>query len=157
VKLTDACIQKPILAWMLMAATVVFGAVAATRIGISQFPDVDFPTISISVTWEGAAPEAVEHDVVEPIEEAVVQVEGVRTISSSARQGSASVTVELDLSRDVDLALQDVQAKVSQAQRQLPRDVDPPIISKTNPEDQPILWVGLSVPFPRLLLADTAR
>jgi hydrophobe/amphiphile efflux-1 (HAE1) family protein len=157
VKLTEACIQKPLFAWMLMAATVVFGAVAATRIGISQFPDVDFPTISISVTWEGAAPEAVEHDVVEQIEEAVVQVEGVRTITSSARQGLATVTVELDLSRDVDLAMQDVQAKVSQAQQRLPRDIDPPVVSKTNPEDQPILWVGLSGPFPRQLLGDTAR
>jgi hydrophobe/amphiphile efflux-1 (HAE1) family protein len=157
VNLTEACIRKPLFAWMLMAATVLFGAVAATRIGISQFPDVDFPTISISITWEGASPEAVEHDVVEQIEEAVVQVEGVKTITSSARQGLATVTVELDLSRDVDLALQDVQAKVSQAQRQLPRDVDPPVISKTNPEDQPILWVGLSGPFPRQLLGDTAR
>jgi len=157
VNLTDACIKKPVFAWMLMAATVVFGAVAATRIGISQFPDVDFPTISISVAWEGASPEAVEADVVEPIEEAVVQVEGVRTITSSARQGSATITVELDLARNVDLALQDVQAKVSAAQRRLPRDIDPPVISKTNPEDQPILWVGLSGPFPRQLLGDTAR
>lgn len=155
--LTEACIKKPVFAWMLMAATVVFGAVAASRIGISQFPDVDFPTISIAVAWEGASPDAVEADVVEPLEEAVVQVEGVRTISSSARQGAATITVELDLARSVDLALQDVQAKVSAAQRRLPRDIDPPVISKTNPEDQPILWVGLSGPFPRQLLGDTAR
>jgi multidrug efflux pump len=155
--ITEACIKKPLFAWMIMTATVVFGVVAATRIGISQFPDVDFPTISINVPWEGAAPENLEHDVVEPIEEAVVQVEGVRAITSSARQGSASITVELDLSRNVDLALQDVQTRVAQAQRSLPRDVDPPTISKTNPEDQPIMWLGLSGPFPRQLLADTAR
>lgn len=85
--LTDICIKKPVFAWMLMAATVVFGGIAATRIGISQFPDVDFPTISVSVTWEGAAPEVVEHDVIELLEEAVVQVEGVRSITSSSRQG----------------------------------------------------------------------
>ncbi|MBI4511290.1 MAG: efflux RND transporter permease subunit [Deltaproteobacteria bacterium] len=156
-KLTEACIRKPVLAWMIMAATVVFGGVAATRIGISQFPDVDFPTINISVGWEGAAPEAVEHEVVEPLEEAVYQVEGVQSVTSSARQGGASITVYLDLSRDVDLALQDVQAKVAQAQQRLPRDVDPPVISKTNPEDQPIMWVGLSGPFSRQLLSDTAR
>ena len=64
--LTEACIKKPVFAWMLMAATVLFGVVAATRIGISQFPDVDFPAISISATWEGASPEAVESDLVEP-------------------------------------------------------------------------------------------
>ncbi len=156
-KLTDACIEKPVFAWMLMAATVVFGGVAASRIGISQFPDVDFPTISVGVTWEGAAPEVIENDVIEILEESLVQVEGVKSITSSSRQGGGSITVELDLSRDVDLALQDVQTKVSQSQQRLPRDMDPPVISKTNPEDQPIMWIGLSGPFPQRVLADYAR
>lgn len=155
--LTEACLRKPVLAWMMMLATIVFGLVAASRIGISQFPDVDFPTITVSISWEGAAPEVVEHDVVEQIEEAVVQVEGVKSITSSSRQGGATVTVELDLSRDVDAALQDVQAKVSQTQNRLPRDIDPPVISKTNPEDQPIMWVGLSGPYPPQTLSDYAR
>jgi len=155
--ITEVCIRKPVLAWMLMAATVLFGGVAATRIGISQFPDVDFPTISVSVNWEGAAPEVIENDVVQILEEALVQVEGVRSLTSSSRQGRASVTVELDLARDVDLALQDVQTKVAQAARRLPRDLDPPVVSKTNPEDQPIMWVGLSGPFPPQVLADYAR
>lgn len=155
--ITEACIRKPVFAWMLMAATIVFGAVAASRIGISQFPDVDFPTISVSVTWEGAAPEAVEHDVIEPLEEALMQVEGVRTVNSSSRQGGGNITVELDLARNVDLALQDVQTRVAQAARVLPRDVDPPVISKSNPEDQPIMWVGLSGPFAQTVLADFAR
>ena len=155
--ITEVCIRKPVLAWMLMAATVLFGAVAATRIGISQFPDVDFPTISVSVNWEGAAPEVIENDVVQILEEALVQVEGVRSLTSSSRQGRASVTVELDLARNVDVALQDVQTKVAQAARRLPRDLDPPVVSKTNPEDQPIMWVGLSGPFPPQVLADYAR
>ncbi|MCI0527521.1 MAG: efflux RND transporter permease subunit, partial [Nitrospira sp.] len=105
----------------------------------------------------GAAPEAVEQDVVEIIEEAVIQVEGVRSINSSSRQGGANITVELDISRDIDLALQDVQTKVAQAQRRLPQDIDPPVISKTNPEDQPIMWVGLSGPFSPQVLSDFAR
>ncbi len=155
--LTEACIKKPVLAWMIMGATVVFGGVAATRIGISQFPDVDFPTINVNVDWEGAAPEVVENDVVELLEEALVQVEGVRALTSTSRQGGASITVELDLERDVDLALQDVQARVAQAQRQLPLDIEPPVISKTNPEDQPILWLGLSGPFSQQVLSDYAR
>src|SRR5688572_11307608 len=156
-KLTEICIEKPVLAWMLMTATVVFGGVAMTRIGISQFPDVDFPTISVNATWEGAAPESVEHDVIELLEEAVVQVEGVRSISSSSSQGQGSITIELNIVRDVDIALQDVQAQVAQAAVRLPRDMDPPVISKSNPEDQPIMWVGLSGAFPQQLLADTAR
>ncbi len=156
-KITEACIKNPVFAWMLMLATVVFGGVAATRIGISQYPDVDFPTISVSAAWEGAAPEVIEHDVVEPIEEALMQVEGVRNITSTSRQGSGNVTVELDLARDVDLALQDVQTRVAQVQRRLPRDIEPPVVSKSNPEDQPILWIGLSGPYSPQLLADYAR
>ena len=73
-KITEACIQKPVFAWMLMAGTVLFGLVAASRIGISQMPDVDFPTINVSVNWEGAAPEVIENDVLQPLEEALVQV-----------------------------------------------------------------------------------
>jgi multidrug efflux pump subunit AcrB len=155
--LTEVCIKKPVFAWMLMAGTVLFGLVAASRIGISQFPDVDFPTITVNVTWEGAAPEVIENDVVETLEEALVQVEGVKSITSTSRQGSASVTVELDIARDVDLALQDVQTKVSQAQQRLPRDIDPPVISKTNPEDNPIMWIGLSGPYSRQTIADYTR
>ena len=155
--LTEACIKKPVFAWMLMAGTIVFGLVAASRIGISQMPDVDFPTINVSATWEGAAPEVIENDVLQPLEEALVQVEGVKEITSTARQGRGSVTVELDLSRDVDLALQDVSTKVQQAAQRLPRDIDPPVVSKTNPEDQPIMWLGISGTFPRQVLADYAR
>jgi len=153
-KITEVCVKKPVLAWMMMAATIVFGIVAGLRIGISQFPDVDFPTISVSVSWAGAAPEVVENDITETLEEALVQVEGLKTISSSSRMGGASITLEIDLSRDVDLALQDVQAKVSQAQRLLPRDIDPPVISKSNPEDQPIMMLSLAGAVPARVLTD---
>jgi multidrug efflux pump len=156
-KITDVCIDRPVFAWMLMAGLILFGLVAGSRIGISQFPDVDFPSINVSVSWEGAAPEVMENDVVEPLEEALAQVEGIRTIDSRATQGSASISIELDIDRNVDVALQDVQTKVSQAARRLPRDIDPPVISKSNPEDNPIMWIGLSGPFPRQLLSDIAR
>ncbi|QRN93025.1 efflux RND transporter permease subunit [Archangium violaceum] len=155
--ITEVCIKKPVFAWMLMAATIVFGLVAAQRIGISQFPDVDYPVISISVTWEGASPEAVESDIIEPLEEAAMQVEGVKSITSKSSLGGGSISVELDLSRDVDQALQDVTSKVSQAQNRLPRDIDPPVISKSNPEDQPIVQVGVSGPFSRQFISDFAR
>ncbi|WNG47694.1 efflux RND transporter permease subunit [Archangium minus] len=155
--ITEVCIKKPVFAWMLMAATIVFGLVAAQRIGISQFPDVDYPVISISVSWEGASPEAVESDIIEPLEEAAMQVEGVKAITSKSSMGGGSISVELDLSRNVDQALQDVTSKVSQAQNRLPRDIDPPVISKSNPEDQPIIQVGVSGPFSRQFISDFAR
>ncbi len=155
--ITEVCVRKPVFAWMLMAGTIVFGLVALSRIGISQFPDVDFPTISVDITWEGAAPEVVENDVVEVVEEALAQVEGIKGITSVSRQGRASITIELSLDRDVDVALQDVQTKVTRAQQRLPRDIDPPVISKSNPEDNPIMWVGLSGPYSQQVLSDYAR
>ncbi|MCC7381488.1 MAG: efflux RND transporter permease subunit [Deltaproteobacteria bacterium] len=155
--LTEVSIRRPVLAWMIMIAAVLFGAVAGSRLGISQFPDVDFPTLNVSLTWEGASPEVMESDVVEPIEEALVQVEGLRSLTSVSSQGSANVTLELDLDRDVDFALQDVQTRISQTGRVLPRDLDPPVVSKTNPEDQPIMWVAVSGPFSRQYVADFAR
>ncbi len=155
--LTDVCLRKPVLAWMLMAGTILFGLVAATRIGVSQFPDVDYPTISVSVAWNGAAPEDVESGIVNVLEESLAQVEGVQTITSSSTMGSARITATFDMSRDIDLALQDTQAKIAQAGRQLPSDINPPVVSKSNPDDQPILTIGVSGPFSRQLLADTAR
>ncbi|MHB8054130.1 MAG: efflux RND transporter permease subunit [Candidatus Aminicenantales bacterium] len=152
--LTETCVRKPVLAWMLMAATIVFGLVAGLRIGISQFPDVDFPTITVGVSWAGAAPEVVENDIVELLEEALMQVEGIRTITSTSRQGSAYVTLEIEMSRGIDLAMQEVQNKVAQIQRRLPQDIDPPTISKNNPEDQPILMASLSGAFPQRVLSD---
>src|SRR6185503_2586578 len=113
--------------------------------------------ITVSLSWPGAAPSAVERELVEPLEQAISQVEGVKQISSQARQGSARVTATFDISRNVDLALQDVQARVAQAQRQLPRDVPAATVSKSNPDDTPILTIGVSGAFSRQLLSDVAR
>ena len=155
--ITDVSIKNPVFAWMLMAGTVLFGVVAATRIGISQYPDVDYPNITVSMSWQGASPAAVERELLDPLEQAIAQVEGVQQIQSQAREGSARVTATFDLSRDVDLALQDVQAKVAQAQRSLPKDVPAATVSKSNPDDTPILTVGVSGPFARQMLADVAK
>jgi len=155
--LSDLSIRNHVFAWMLMAALILFGAIGYARLGVSQNPDVDFPVINVSVGLEGASPEVVETDLIEVLEDAVVSIEGVKTITSTARQGRASVVVEFDLKRDIDLALQDVQTKIAQAARLLPRDIDPPVITKTNPEDQPILWLNLSGDRPPQQLADYIR
>jgi multidrug efflux pump len=157
VNITEVCLRRPVLAWMLMAATILFGIIAVTRIGISQFPDVDNPTITVSVSWPGGSPEDIETGIINPVEDAMSQVTGVLTLASSAKQGSARVTATFDLSRDIDLALQDTQAKIAQVQRNLPTSAMPPVVSKSNPDDQPIMTVGLSGPFSRQLLADVAR
>ncbi len=155
--LTDVSIRNPVFAWMLMASTLLFGLIAAMRIGVSQYPDVDYPNITVSLSWPGASPAAVEREVIEPLEQALSQVEGVQQMSSQARKGSARITLAFDVSRNVDLALQDVQAKVARSQRQLPVDVPAATVSKANPDDTPILTVGVSGPFSRQRLADVAR
>lgn len=155
--ITDVSIRNPVFAWMLMACTILFGVVALSRIGISQFPDVDYPNISVSVSWPGASPSAVEREIVEPLEQSISQVEGVKQITSQARPGTARITATFDMSRDVDLALQDIQARVASAQRQLPKDVPAATVSKSNPDDQAILQIAVTGPFSKQMLADVAR
>ncbi len=155
--LSDLSIRKPVFAWMLMLALLVVGGIGGARLGVSKMPDVDFPQVSVTLGLEGAAPEVMETDVLEPVEDALMTVEGIREITSTSRQGAATVTVEFELGRDIDAALQDVQTRLSQAQRNLPREMDPPVVRKTNPEDQPILWVGLSGTRSPQVLSDIAR
>jgi hydrophobe/amphiphile efflux-1 (HAE1) family protein len=144
VTLSDLSIKNPVFAWMLMAGLIVFGWIGFSNMGVSMLPDVDFPVVTVAVTLEGAAPEVMETEVADVIEDAVMSVQGVREVSSTSRQGSTTVTVEFELNRNIDLALQDVQTKIAQAQKNLPHEIDPPVVTKTNPEDQPILWLGLS-------------
>jgi HAE1 family hydrophobic/amphiphilic exporter-1 len=142
--LSDLSIKNPVFAWMLMAGLMLFGWLGFSGMGVSSMPDVDFPVVSVSLTWEGAAPEIMESEVVDVVENALTSVEGVKEITSTSRRGQATVSAEFDLDRDIDVALQEVQTKIAQAQRRLPRDIDPPVVNKTNPEDQPIMWIALS-------------
>ena len=142
--ISEISIRRPVFAWMLMISLILFGTISFRGMGISQLPDVDFPMVSISTSLEGASPEVMEADVVDPIENAVISVEGITGISSSMRPGSASVTLEFDLNKDLDIAVQEIQTKLAQIQRRLPRDTEVPSVSKSNPEDQPILWLAVS-------------
>jgi hydrophobe/amphiphile efflux-1 (HAE1) family protein len=162
--LADISIRNHVFAWMLMAGLIGFGLICYTGVGnqlkglgVSQNPDIDFPVVNVNVSYEGASPEIVESDIVDVLEDAVTSIEGIKEITSTSRMGSANITVEFELNRDIDTALQDVQAKVAQAQRRLPREVDPPTLGKNNPEDRPLLWVGLSGNRPQTALSDYAR
>jgi len=142
--ISELSIRRHVFAWMLMAALIIFGAISLSRMGVSQLPDVDFPILSISLTMRGAAPSVMENEIVDQVENAVMGVQGVRNISSTSRNGYASVKVEFELDRDIDVALQEVQTKLSQAQRILPSEMDPPVITKSNPDDQPIMFISVS-------------
>jgi HAE1 family hydrophobic/amphiphilic exporter-1 len=162
--LADISIRNHVFAWILMFALIGFGILTFTGfgsvfkgIGISQNPDVDFPVVNVSLSWEGASPEIIETDVVDILEEAVTAVEGVKEVSSTSRQGSASISVEFELERNIDVAMQDIQSKISQAQNRLPRGIDPPIVGKSNPEDEPIMRLALAGSRPPTFVADYIR
>jgi multidrug efflux pump subunit AcrB len=142
--LASASIKNPVFAWMLMMFFIVFGLIAVQRLPQGQYPDIDFPIVTINCTFTGAAPEIMERDVADVIEDNVMACEGIVDIQSVAKQGQATITIEFALSRNVEQALQDVQARVAQAAKLLPALMDPPIINKTNPEENPIMWVALS-------------
>lgn len=140
--LSDLSIKRPVFAWMLMFGLIVFGGISLARLGVSLAPDIDLPVLSIQTTWEGAAPEVMEAEVADKIEQSVISVEGLKDLSSTVRQGSANILLEFQIDRDIDVALQEVQSKISSIR--LPREIDPPIITKTNPDDQPIMWLGVA-------------
>ncbi len=140
-----------------MTGLILFGWISFRGLGISEMPDVDFPVVTVQVTYEGASPEVMESDVVDIVEDSVMSVQGIRSISSTSRQSDSLITIEFDLDRNIDAALQEVQTKIAQAQKRLPKQIDPPIVTKTNPEDQPIMWVSLSTEGPLREMMEYAR
>ncbi|MFZ9594605.1 MAG: efflux RND transporter permease subunit [Bdellovibrionia bacterium] len=142
--LSEISIRRPVFAWMLMAGLMIFGAISFQRLGVSQMPDVNFPVVNVALTLENAATEVMERDVVDVIEDTVMGIEGLKNVSSAVSQGRANVTCEFELGHPITRALQEVQNRVTQVRNRLPTALDPPVITRTNPEDQPILWVLLS-------------
>ena len=122
-----------------MFGIILFGSLCYLRLGVSYMPDIDYPTLTISVSWPGAAPEVLESELVDPIEQRIVAVEGVQEVRSSIGEGSANIALDFDINRNVDAALQEVQADVQQVR--LPVNVQPPVIYKHNLEDDPIIRV----------------
>jgi multidrug efflux pump subunit AcrB len=141
---SDLSIKNPVFAVMLSAAMIVFGYLGYRDMGVSQFPEIDFPVVSVAVTLENAPPETMDADVTDKVEDAIAGVEGVDYIISQSLQGLSIVNVYFRLSRNIDVAMQEVQNAVSGARRRLPLEIDPPVISKINPNNLPVLWLTLS-------------
>lgn len=141
--LSDASIKNPVFAVMLSAAMLVFGYLGYQEMGISQFPELDFPVVSVTTYREAASPETMDFDVTDIIEDAISGVEGIDYVQSQSLEGVSVVTVFFNLKRNVDVAMQDVQNAVSAAANRLPNDIDPPIISKVNFNKFPVLWLSV--------------
>jgi len=142
--LSRISINNPVFALMAMASIVLIGALSLRDLGISRLPDVDAPFLTIRLTLDGASANVIEKDVVDIVEGAITGVEGVTEIRSDVSEGQASITVELSLETDPNIALQEIQARLARAMRMLPPDLEAPVITKTNPDDSPILWLTLT-------------
>jgi HAE1 family hydrophobic/amphiphilic exporter-1 len=149
--LSDTAIRRPIFTIMMMSALVLFGYLGYRALGINQFPNVDFPTVSVVTILPGASPEVVESAVTDVIENELSSIEGIKHITSTSALGVSTISVEFELGRDIDLAAQDVRDKVSLAEGDLPTDVEPPVVSKLDISAQPNLWIALMGPDPRAI------
>lgn len=143
-KFIDLFVGRPVFATMIILAMVVVGAAAYTGLGVDRFPSVDLPTVSVRTNLPGASPEEVETELIEPIEEVVNTVAGIDELRAIAGNGSAVLIITFDLSRDIDIAAQDVRDKVSTVIRQLPEDADPPTVSKFDNDSQPVITFALA-------------
>jgi multidrug efflux pump subunit AcrB len=141
--LSDISIKNPVFAVMLSSAMIVFGYLGYRELGISQFPEIDFPVVNVTTYREAADPETMDFDVTDIIEDAVSGVEGIDYIQSQSLEGVSVVTIFFHLSRKIDVAMQDVQNAVSAAANRLPTDIDPPVISKVNFNKYPVIWLSI--------------
>jgi HAE1 family hydrophobic/amphiphilic exporter-1 len=154
--LVDACIRRPVFATMIIATLVVIGISSWFKLGVDRFPSVDLPTVNVRTTLPGASTEEMETLVSQKIEEAVNTVDGIDELRSISTNGSSVVVITFALSRDIDSAAQDVRDRVAGALRNLPREVDPPIVSKFDNDSTPVLTLALAADRPMRELTEIA-
>jgi HAE1 family hydrophobic/amphiphilic exporter-1 len=156
--LSAVAIRRPIFTMMVMLGLIVLGIFSYRRLSIDQFPSVDIPVVTVQTTYPGASAETIEREVTERMEQAFNPIEGVDRITSQSLEGVSLVIVEFELERNSDVASQDIRSKIESIRRDLPADIDPPIVQKFDPAAQPIISLALSsnaTPLPQLTsLAD---
>ena len=141
--LSRISIERPVLASMMSLALVFFGIISLLRLPVRELPDIDPPIVSVTTVFPGANSTVVETEVTERIEEVVNNIEGIKTLTSRSREQVSQVTIEFDLSRDIDLAAQDVRDRVSRVRNLLPESIQEPVIAKQDADARPILWIGM--------------
>src|SRR6266566_5660770 len=137
-------IKRPVLASMMSLALVLFGVIGLSRLPVRELPDIDPPIVSVTTVYPGANAQVVETEVSERLEEVINNIEGIKTLRSESREGVSNITIEFDLSRDIDVAAQDVRDRVSRVRGNLPQDIREPIIAKQDSDAQPIIWSALN-------------
>lgn len=141
--ISELSIRRPVLATVLTLIILLFGLIGYTFLGVREYPSVDNPIITVTCSYAGANADVIENQITEPLEQNINGISGIRSLSSVSQQGQSRITVEFELSVDLERAANDVRDKVSRAQRYLPRDCDPPTVSKADADAMPILMVAL--------------
>jgi multidrug efflux pump len=144
VKLSQTCIERPVLSTVMSLVIILFGLIALTRLPNREYPDVDPPVVAVTTVLPGAAPEVIETSVTQPLEDQLIAIEGVRHLVSLSREQASQITVEFELDRNVDEAANDVRDRVARARSKLPQDVEEPVVAKRDADASPIMWLALA-------------
>ncbi len=137
-------IQRPVLATMMSLCLILFGLIGLSRLPVRELPDIDPPIVSVTTVYPGANASVVETEVTERLEEAINNIEGIKTLTSQSREQVSNITIEFNLSRDIDLAAQDVRDRVSRVRGRLPDSIDEPIVAKQDADARPVIWIGVN-------------
>lgn len=143
-KLSEVSIKRPVFATVMSLTILIFGIISFTRLPVREYPDIDPPIVSISTFYRGASPSVVETEITDIIEEQLSTLEGIKTITSSSREQGSVITVEFELSRNVEEAANDVRDRISRISGRLPQEAEDPIVAKVDVNAQPIIWLALS-------------
>jgi len=156
--LSTISIRRPVLAIVLSLTILLFGIIGISFLGVREYPSVDPPIINVRTTYVGANADVIEAQITEPLEEAINGISGIKSLTSTSNDGTSNITVEFDVGADLEAAANDVRDKVSGAQRNLPPDTDPPVVSKADSDSQPIVFLNVQSDRRNLLeLSDLAN
>ncbi|MGH9944275.1 MAG: efflux RND transporter permease subunit, partial [Pyrinomonadaceae bacterium] len=156
-KLAEICVRRPVFATVIILLLTVVGGFSFFTLGVDRFPKIDIPTVSVSTSNPGAAPQEIETEITDIIEGAVNTVPGIDEMRSSSAQGRSNVTINFNLEKDPDLATQEVRDKISTIINRLPETADPPVVRKADPDSQPVLVYAISAPRSSIELTDLVQ
>jgi multidrug efflux pump len=144
VRLSEICVDRPVLASVMSLVIVLFGALALARLSNRELPDVDEPVVAVTTVYPGAAPEVVETSVTEPLEDQLIGIDGVRHLVSQSREQASTITVQFELGRDIEAAANDVRDRVARSRSALPDEVEDPIVAKRDSDANAVMWLAVS-------------
>src|ERR687884_2325240 len=156
-KLAEICVRRPVFATVIILALTVIGGFSFFTLGVDRFPKIDIPTVSVNTTNTGAAPAEMETEVTDVLEGAVNTATGIDELRSTSSTGRSSISISFDLSKDPDVATQEVRDKVNTVLNRLPATADPPIVRKADPDAQPIILYSMTGPYSVRELTDIAN